>query len=80
MIELDRAIAVLDSRGLVVNDRTLSDGYKREFAWSPSLARRWNLGERDRGLETVCGRYQPTVLIGTSGQHGGHSVSRSSGR
>ena len=71
--ELGRAIAVLDSRGLVVNDRTLSDGYKREFAWSPSLARRWNLGERDRGLETVCGRYQPTVLIGTSGHRGAFS-------
>jgi malate dehydrogenase (oxaloacetate-decarboxylating) len=68
--ELGRAIAVLDSRGLVVNDRNLADGYKQEFAWSPSLARRWNIGERDRGLETVCGRYQPTVLIGTSGQRG----------
>jgi malic enzyme len=73
--ELDRAIAVLDSRGLVVNDRALSDDYKREFAWSPSLARRWNLGGPDRGLEVVCGRYQPTVLIGTSGHRGAFSES-----
>jgi malic enzyme len=73
--ELDRAIAVLDSRGLVVNDRSLSDDYKREFAWSPSLARRWNLGGPDRGLEVVCGRYQPTVLIGTSGHRGAFSES-----
>jgi malic enzyme len=73
--ELDQSIAVLDSRGLVVNDANLSDDYKREFAWSPELTRHWKLGELGRDLETVCDRYRPTVLIGTSGQHGAFSES-----
>jgi malic enzyme len=68
--DLGQAIGVMDSRGLIVNDRTFRDDYKREFAWSPDIARRWNLSESDRDLETVCDRFQPTVLIGTSGQHG----------
>lgn len=72
--DLSQAIAVMDSRGLVVNDGDLSDGYKQEFAWSPDMAHRWKLGGPDRGLEIVCERYQPSVLIGTSGQQGTFSA------
>jgi malate dehydrogenase (oxaloacetate-decarboxylating) len=73
--ELEHAIAVMDSRGLVVSDRQFRDEYKREFAWSPTLAHRLNLDQPDRDLETVCERYQPTVLIGASGQQGAFSES-----
>ncbi len=67
--KLRQAIAVLDSRGLVVDDGHLVDAYKQEFAWTPAIAEHWNLAGADRGLQRVCDAYRPTVLIGTSGQH-----------
>lgn len=65
------AVGVLDSRGLLVSDRALSDHYKQELAWTVETARRAGLeagGPRD--LATVVAHYKPTVLIGSSGQAG----------
>ncbi|MGH8496686.1 MAG: NAD-dependent malic enzyme [Gammaproteobacteria bacterium] len=65
------AVGVLDSRGLLVSDRALSDHYKQELAWSEATARRAGLdGSAQRDLLSVVGKYNPTVLIGSSGQAG----------
>jgi malate dehydrogenase (oxaloacetate-decarboxylating) len=71
--DLTHAVAVMDSRGLVVSNRNFRDDYKREFAWSTDIAEHWNLSAPDRDLKTVCHHYRPTVLIGTSGQQGAFS-------
>jgi malate dehydrogenase (oxaloacetate-decarboxylating) len=63
-------VALLDSAGLLVNDRHYADSYKRELAWPPAAATAAGLDE-DRSLEAVVARFAPTVLIGTSGQAGG---------
>ncbi|MDX1384839.1 MAG: NAD-dependent malic enzyme, partial [Thermoanaerobaculia bacterium] len=66
---LARAIAVLDSRGLIVDDREGLDAYKRELAWPAELASEMGLpGQSD--LRTVVRTLRPTVLVGTSGQPG----------
>ena len=66
-----QGVAVLDSRGLLVSDRTLSDHYKQELAWTESMARNSGLQDPDvRDLAAVVETYKPTVLIGSSGQAG----------
>ncbi len=65
--ELTEAIAVLDSRGLVTDDRERLDAYKRALAWPAALAARHGLHE-DRSLPAVVRQLRPTLLIGTSGQ------------
>ncbi len=68
---LTRAIAVLDSRGLLIDDGELSDAYKKEFAWQPDDAKAIGIdpaGNKD--LATVVRQFRPTVLLGTSGQPG----------
>lgn len=68
------AVGVLDSRGLLVKDRAIADEYKQELAWSQETARRAGLEDSGaRDLATVVDRYQPTVLIGSSGQAGAFS-------
>ncbi len=67
--DVRRAIAVLDSRGLLVDDRAHDDEHKREFSWPVSIAAAAGLtGESD--LSSVVEALHPTVLIGTSGQPG----------
>ncbi len=64
-------IAVLDSRGLLVDDGNIRDSYKRELAWSAAEAQNLGLGSsNDRSLEAVVKQFRPSVLIGTSGQPG----------
>jgi malate dehydrogenase (oxaloacetate-decarboxylating) len=64
-------IAVLDSRGLLVADNEIRDEYKKELAWSPAQTRRVGLDRPDkRTLGDVIERFEPTVLIGASGQGG----------
>jgi malic enzyme len=63
------AIAVLDSKGLIVDDGGLS-GYKRELALSEATSRQLGLATGNGGLQDVIERFRPTVLIGTSGQAG----------
>lgn len=69
--DLTRAIAILDSGGLLVDDRDFRDAYKREFAWPAALAASLGVkaGDADDLLEMVQ-TLKPTVLIGTSGQPG----------
>jgi malic enzyme len=65
-----RAIAVLDSKGLIVDDGRLDDAYKRELAWSCEAAKAINLARGASSLRDVVREFRPTVLIGTSGQKG----------
>jgi len=62
-------VAVLDSRGLIVDDGSLAVEYKRHIAWSPATAGLSGLAG-GAGLAEVVARFRPTVLIGTSGQPG----------
>ena len=66
---LQRAIANLDSHGLVVDDQEIADEHKRAFAWPRALAESCGLGKgRPRDLGAVVRAVHPTVLIGTSGE------------
>jgi malic enzyme len=67
--DLMRSVSVLDSRGLITDDRERLDPYKAEQAWPAALARAIGLGER-RDLAAVVAALHPTALIGTSGQPG----------
>jgi malate dehydrogenase (oxaloacetate-decarboxylating) len=68
---LTRAIASLDSHGLLVDDQEITDVHKRAFAWPAALAEKQGLGPgRPRDLEAVVRALKPTVLIGTSGEPG----------
>jgi malic enzyme len=62
-----KRIAVLDSRGLLVDDVGLRDASKREFAWPVELAASLGLPMGARDLESVVRAVRPSVLIGTSG-------------
>ena len=69
--DLTRAIACVDSGGMLVADREIRDVHKRDFAWPLALAESLGLGAgRSRDLEAVVRATRPTVLIGTSGQPG----------
>jgi malic enzyme len=66
---LTRAIANLDSKGLVVDDEEIKDVHKREFAWPAALAAKMGLKKgSSRDLLAVVRMVKPTVLIGTSGE------------
>lgn len=68
---LTRAIALLDSQGLLADGRETREPYKREFAWPDQMARDAGLPpDRDADLELIVQKLRPTVLIGTSGQPG----------
>lgn len=69
---LRRAIATLDSKGLITDD-TPMDAYKEELAWPASSASELGLASGKRDLLAVIEHYRPTVLIGTSGQPGAFS-------
>lgn len=71
-----RRIAVMDSRGLLVDDCELRDAYKKELAWPADLAADTQLADKSqRDLQAVVRNYQPTVLIGSSGQAGSFTES-----
>jgi malate dehydrogenase (oxaloacetate-decarboxylating) len=65
---LRRAIALLDSRGLLVQGRETLEPYKQEFAWSEAMAQAAHIPSEGADLEQVVRKLRPTVLIGTSGQ------------
>jgi malic enzyme len=67
---LRHAIAVLDSKGLIVDDGSARDAYKQDLAWSSAEAARLGLPPGARGLAEVVAAFRPTALIGTSGQPG----------
>jgi malate dehydrogenase (oxaloacetate-decarboxylating) len=69
--QLKTAVAVLDSRGLLVGGKDFREEYKRELAWSVEDAERFGFNAPVQpGLAEVVAAYKPTVLIGTSGQAG----------
>ena len=64
-------VAVLDRHGLLVDDGRIMDPYKRELAWTPSIAARFGLDDTSaRMLLDVVRKYRPTMLIGVSGVGG----------
>ncbi len=68
---LVRAVAVLDSRGLIVEGREFRDAYKKEFAWPTALVQAAGMDpSAPIDLATAVKALKPTVLIGTSGQPG----------
>ena len=68
---LTRTVAVLDSRGLIVDSRNFRDEYKREFAWPETLVKSYGLDPaKPIDLIHTVNAVRPTVLIGTSGQPG----------
>lgn len=67
--ELLRALAILDSEGLLHDGRTLHEETKKEVAWPAELARSLGLGMTPPAtLSQVIAALEPTVLIGVSGQ------------
>lgn len=70
--DLQGAIALLDSQGLLRADREYADSYKEPYAWPLAIAARCGLdatvGPPD--LLAVVTAFQPTTLIGTSGVAG----------
>jgi len=64
------AIAVLDSRGLLVGNG-FREVYKRDLAWGETYVGSLGLDAEHRDLLSVVRAFKPTVLIGTSGQAGG---------
>jgi len=68
--DLVRAVLVMDSRGVISDGRDL-DAYKKELAWPEDMAAGLDLNDAQRRiLQRVAAAYQPTVLIGASGQGG----------
>ena len=61
-------VGVIDSRGLLVDDKVQNEEYKKELAWTAATAAQYGLGDpAKRDLATVIRQFKPTVLIGTSG-------------
>lgn len=71
---LTRAIAVLDSGGLLIQGRSFREASKQGFAWPAELAGKYGFSAQDppRLLEIV-ETFKPTILIGTSGEPGAFS-------
>ncbi len=69
--EISRAIAVLDSRGLIHTKREGLDEHKKTFAWPHELASEYGLNpDEPIELEEMIAATKPTMLIGTSGVPG----------
>jgi malate dehydrogenase (oxaloacetate-decarboxylating) len=68
---LTRAVASIDSKGMLVDDQPVDDAHKKPFVWPRALAESVGLGAgKPRDLEAVIRALKPTVLIGTSGEAG----------
>ncbi|MGQ0587556.1 MAG: NAD-dependent malic enzyme [Gammaproteobacteria bacterium] len=68
---LTRAVASIDSKGLLVDDGPVDDAHKKPFVWPRALAESAGLPSgKPRDLEAVIRAVKPTVLIGTSGEPG----------
>lgn len=68
---LTRAILVMDSQGIVSEDRAGLDDFKRQMAWPAAMAAELGLDAVARkDLRAVVAAFKATVLVGTSGQGG----------
>jgi len=67
--DLKRRLLVMDSRGVLSDDRSGLDEYKRELAWPAGMVSELGLRAGDRAdLVKVVKAFRASVLIGTSGQ------------
>jgi len=63
-------IAIIDSRGLVTDRRSIQE-YKKPFVLKKNVYNKWSVEDFDQiTLLEVINNFQPTVLIGTSGRKG----------
>jgi malic enzyme len=60
-------LALFDTEGLVVDDRSGLDAHKTEFAWGAATAQGVT-GDARRNLAGFIDVFRPTVLVGTTGQ------------
>jgi malic enzyme len=67
--DLYRSIALLDTAGLVVDDRAELDEHKKSLAWPAELAASYELNGSS-GLVPVLEAVKPTVIVGTTGEPG----------
>ncbi len=69
--DISRAIAVLDSRGLIHDGRDGLDEHKKTFAWPQALVTEYGLDPNTQiGLDEMIPATKPTMLVGTSGVPG----------
>lgn len=69
--DLEYAVLVMDSRGIISDGREQMEDYKNELAWPEQLAETLELTDNARReLPEVISSYRPSVLIGASGQGG----------
>jgi malic enzyme len=70
--ELHRRLAIMNSKGLVIDDGIRgNDDYKAALAWPQALAAEHGLNPGNAGnLEHVVRAMKPTILVGTTGQPG----------
>jgi len=68
-------VAVMDSRGLLIDDQDFAEQYKRDLAMPAALARDLGLDDASRraSLSEVVQRFKPTVLVGACGVGGSFS-------
>jgi malate dehydrogenase (oxaloacetate-decarboxylating) len=71
---LTRAIALIDSGGMLVDSREIADAFKLAFAWPAKLAQAAGLDTAAKiELLDAVATLRPTIMIGTSGQAGAFS-------
>jgi len=63
------SVAVMDSRGLLIDDSEFEEQYKRDLAMPAQMAAQLDLLDEDvrRDLAQVVDRFRPTVLVGACG-------------
>jgi malate dehydrogenase (oxaloacetate-decarboxylating) len=67
--DLSLHVVCLDSQGLILKDRPGLSRHKRGIAMDPAVLAGWDIRNADRiGLLDVVRHFQPTILIGASGQ------------
>jgi malic enzyme len=71
--ELARRVLCLDSRGLILADRAGLAGHKRAIAADPSVVAGWPSRSDRFELSDVVQNFEPTILVGVSGQPGAFS-------
>ncbi len=67
--DIHDSVVMFDTHGLVTDDRSHLESYKRPAASSSAQAKQWGL-DQATDLVGAVSALRPTVLIGTTGQHG----------